>query len=81
MAFFQMKWLRAFVRRNTRQIPHTTAQQWKQRLSFGYALLAWNAFGFVLYAVFTGRGDWALATGLKSKEEASLPPGKSTDYS
>jgi len=73
MALFQMKWLRRFVRNNTRQIPYTTANVWKQRLSIGYALLAWNAFGFVVYAVLTGRSDWA--KDLKSPEELAMSPG------
>lgn len=74
MALFQMKWLRRFVRKNTRQIPHMTASTWKQRLSIGYAILAWNAFGFVLYALYTGRADWA--KDYKSPEELAMSPGK-----
>lgn len=76
MTLFKMTWLRNFVRRNTNPVPMNTAKKWKQRLSIGYAILAWNAFGFVLYAVFTGRADWAKAAGLKSEAEANLPPGK-----
>lgn len=77
MAMFQMKWLRKLVRRHTTPLPMSTAQLWKQRLSIAYAVLAWNAFGFVLYACFTGRADWAKAAGLKSQEEINMSPGKS----
>lgn len=56
MAF---KWLRRFVRKNTRPIPYTTAETYKSRLSIAYAFIAWNAFGFVLYQVFKGKADWA----------------------
>lgn len=76
MALFQMKWLRNFVRRNTAPLPMGLAHTWKKRLSVGYAFLAWNAFGFVLYAIFTGRADWAKAAGLKTEEEAAMSPGK-----
>lgn len=79
MALFQLKWLRNFVRKNTHPLPHGTAHTWKQRLSIGYALLAWNAFGFVLYAIFTGRSDWAKSAGLKSEEEIAMTPGKFID--
>lgn len=80
MALFQMKWLRNFVRRNTNPLPMGIAHTWKQRLSIGYALLAWNAFGFVLYAVFTGKSDWAKSAGLKDQEELRMTPGKSIGY-
>ncbi len=76
MTLFQLKWLRNLVRRNTQPLPYSVAHTWKQRLSFGYAFLAWNAFGFVLYNVFTGRADWAKAAGLKPQEEVDMSPGK-----
>lgn len=79
MALFQLKWLRQYVRRHTSPIPLGMAHTWKKRLSIGYALLAWNAFGFVLYAMFTGRADWAKAAGLKTNEDIAMPPGKSID--
>lgn len=74
MALFQMKWLRRFVRNNTSPIPEVQAHMWKRRLSIGYALLAWNAFGYVCYMVFTGRSDWAHYYGLKSDEEKNESP-------
>lgn len=76
MALFQMKWLRRFVRRNTSPVPLNVAERWKQRLSIGYAFVAWNAFGFVLYQVYQGKADWAKSAGLKTQEEFELPPGK-----
>lgn len=74
MALFQLKWLRRLVRKNMKPLPYSTANIWKQRLSIGYALLSWNAFGFVLYAMFTGRADWAKE--LKTPEELAMSPGK-----
>ncbi|ALC48459.1 CG13365 [Drosophila busckii] len=76
MALFQMKWLRRFVRRNTSPIPENRAELWKRRLSIGYALLAWNAFGMVCYMVYTGRSDWAKHYGYKTKEELALSPAQ-----
>lgn len=54
-------------------IKETHAQIWKQRLSIGYMLVAWNAFGFVLYKIWNGQADWA--KDLKSPEELALTPG------
>lgn len=73
---FQFKWLRRFVRRNTNPIPQTTAELWKRRLSFGYVLLAWQAFGIVCYSVYKGKTDWAKYHGLKSEEELALSPAQ-----
>ncbi|XP_013103227.1 uncharacterized protein LOC106084224 [Stomoxys calcitrans] len=69
MSLFQMKWLRRLVRQNTKPIPEVEALKWKRRLSLMYALVAWNAFGFVCYMAFTGKGDWAHYYGYKSDEE------------
>lgn len=60
-------------------MPLGMAHQWKQRFSIAYAFLAWNAFGFVLYAAFTGKADWAKSAGLKTQSEVEMPPGKSID--
>ncbi|XP_054727049.1 uncharacterized protein LOC129236826 [Anastrepha obliqua] len=76
MALFEIKWLRRWIRRHTNPIPMDSAELWKRRLSIGYALLAWNAFGFVCYMVFTGRNDWAKYYGHKSEEEAKLTPAQ-----
>uniref|UniRef100_W8CAP0 Uncharacterized protein n=1 Tax=Ceratitis capitata TaxID=7213 RepID=W8CAP0_CERCA len=76
MALFEMKWLRRWVRRHTSPIPEDNAVLWKRRLSVVYALLAWNAFGFVCYMVYTGRNDWARYYGFKSEEEAKLTPAQ-----
>ncbi|XP_037826342.1 uncharacterized protein LOC119614275 [Lucilia sericata] len=69
MSLFQMKWLRRLVRRNTNPIPELQAALWKRRLSLMYAVVAWNAFGFVCYMAFTGRSDWAHYYGYKTDEE------------
>lgn len=76
MALFEMKWLRRFVRRHTNPIPEHRADLWKRRLSIGYAILAWQAFGIVCYMVYTGRNDWAKYYGYKSEEEAALSPAQ-----
>lgn len=72
MALFQMKWLRALVRRNTNPIEYRHALAWKDRLSIAYMLVAWNAFGVVCYMVYSGRNDWAKFHGLKSDEEGRM---------
>ncbi|EDV91925.1 uncharacterized protein LOC6566105 [Drosophila grimshawi] len=76
MALFEMKWLRRFVRRNTSPIPEHRADLWKRRLSIGYAILAWQAFGLVCYMVYTGRNDWAKYYGYKTEDELSLSPAQ-----
>lgn len=58
-----------------RPIAEVKAGSWKRRLSVLYALLAWNAFGVVCYAIATGKADWVKYHGLKSEEEANMRPG------
>ncbi|KAL5283469.1 hypothetical protein ACFFRR_006008 [Megaselia abdita] len=76
MALFEFKWLRRQVRKHTRPIPFNTADRWKRRLSLGYAIVAWQAFGVVCYLFYTGRGDWAKTQGLKSEEELMMSPAQ-----
>ncbi|KDR24169.1 hypothetical protein L798_08999 [Zootermopsis nevadensis] len=73
---FYFKWLRRFIRRHTNPIPVNRAATVKKTLSVAYMLLAWNAFGFVCYMIYTGRGDWAKYYGYKSEAEASIPPAQ-----
>lgn len=73
---FHFKWLRRLVRRHTKPIPVDRAASVKQKLSFVYMLLAWNAFGVVCYMVYTGRGDWAQHYGYKSGADALIPPAE-----
>jgi hypothetical protein len=70
------RWLRKLIRRHTNPIPGDRAESVRNKLSLAYVLLAWNAFGFVCYVIYTGRGDWARYYGHKSEAEASMPPGK-----
>nr|CAD7601106.1 unnamed protein product [Timema genevievae] len=72
---WHFKWLRRLMRRHTRPIPQPKANQWRNRLSIAYALLAWNAFGLVCYMVYTGRKDWAKYYGLKTEDDDLLSPG------
>ncbi|KAJ3649564.1 hypothetical protein Zmor_021300 [Zophobas morio] len=74
MSLFNFRWLREFVRRHTNYIPEEKAYFWKRRLSLVYMLLAWNAFGLVLYNVFSGNADWARK--YKSDAELSLTPAQ-----
>ncbi|KAF5305738.1 hypothetical protein FQR65_LT07634 [Abscondita terminalis] len=73
---FQFRWLTKFIRKHTSPIPEIRAAQWKQRLSILYAVLAWNAFGLVIYASFKGKADWAKYHNLKTEEELSLTPAQ-----
>lgn len=75
MALFQFKWLRKLVRRNTNPIEHSKAIFWKEKISIGYMLIAWNAFGLVCYMVYSGRADWAKYHGVKSDEQLKMSPG------
>ncbi|XP_055381215.1 uncharacterized protein LOC129611847 [Condylostylus longicornis] len=76
MTLFQMKWLRKLVRKNTNPIPFDTASTWKRRLSFGYAIIAWQAFGLVCYMLYKGKGDWAKYHGIKSEEDLRMTPAE-----
>lgn len=76
MALFKLLWLRRFIRKNTKPIAVHTATDWQKRLSFAYMIFGWNAFGLVIYMVFSGKADWAKYYGFKSDEEANMPPGK-----
>lgn len=59
MALFRFRWLRRMVRKHTNPIAQDSAHVWKQRLSFAYAFLAWNACGFIIYQFYKGKADWA----------------------
>ncbi|XP_046422760.1 uncharacterized protein LOC124180888 [Neodiprion fabricii] len=63
VGMLQFRWLRLFIRRNTSPIHVDRALQWKKRLSVLYAVLAWHAFGGVLYMCYTGKRDWMRAEG------------------
>ncbi|CAD0203916.1 unnamed protein product [Chrysodeixis includens] len=69
------KWWHRFVRKRTKPIAEDTALFWKRRLSIAYGLIAWNAFGLVLYSAYKGKADWAYYHGLKSEEEHNKSPG------
>lgn len=75
MLRFQFYWLRRMIRNNTDPIPEETALRWKKRLSVAYALIAWNAFGIIIYQSFNGKADWAAYHGLKTEEELKMTPG------
>lgn len=74
MGLFRFDWFYRIVRRNTKPIPSETALIWKKRLSVAYAIIAWNAFGVVLYMMFTDRADWPSYYGLKTDEERDKRP-------
>ncbi|XP_061721702.1 uncharacterized protein LOC133528353 [Cydia pomonella] len=70
------KWWHRWVRKKTNPIPVDQAFLWKRRFSIAYGLLAWNAFGVVLYCMVQGKTDWAHYYGLKSDEEHDMPPAR-----
>lgn len=72
---FQLRWLKRFIRRNTRKIPEQKAINWQRRLSVIYMICTWNAFGAVLYMCFTGRHDWMKAGGFAP--DVDIPAGRS----
>lgn len=82
MALFKFRWLRRMVRRHTNPIPENSARVWKQRLSLGYAFLAWNAFGFIVWQMFKGKNDWAskLTSFLKITEYSSISSHSSLSW-
>ncbi|CAH1107625.1 unnamed protein product [Psylliodes chrysocephalus] len=75
MSFFRFYWLRRLIRRNTNPIPQPRAELWRSRLSIIYTLIAWNAFGFVVYQIYSGKSDWAKYYGIKTEEEEKMSPG------
>ncbi|KAL3287125.1 hypothetical protein HHI36_001606 [Cryptolaemus montrouzieri] len=76
MSLFRFTFLRKFIRRHTKPIPEDDAAKWQKRLSLGYAIVAWNAFGFVCYQVYKGKADWAQYHGLKTEEELKMTPAQ-----
>jgi hypothetical protein len=50
------------------------AWKMKDKLSIAYALIAWNAFGFVAYQCFQGKKNWPTALGVRSPEEDMVRP-------
>lgn len=52
---FRFRWLRRIIRNNMSILKEKSTTV-KKALNFMY-ILAWNAFGFVLYACFTGKAD------------------------
>lgn len=77
MGMFTMYWLRRFIRNNMPPVPEPKANVWNKRLSVAYALIAWNAFGFVLYSCYNGKAEWTEYHGLKTEEELKKTPGMS----
>lgn len=63
-----MQWLRRLVRRHTYPMTPEYAGEWKQKLSYLYMFLAWNAFGIVGYNMATGKANWATFHGLPKEE-------------
>ncbi|CAH1365679.1 hypothetical protein MTP99_001935 [Tenebrio molitor] len=74
MAMFNFPWIRRFIRKHMSYVPEERAHIWKQRLSVVYMLVAWNAFGFVVYNIYKGNSDWARK--YKSDAELSLTPAQ-----
>lgn len=74
------KWFYKYIRRRTNPIAEDKAIRWKRRLSIAYGLIAWNAFGLVMYMVYKGKSDWAHYYGLKSDDEKQMAPGISLVY-
>ncbi|XP_071453655.1 uncharacterized protein [Hetaerina americana] len=75
-SIWTIRWIRRFFRRRMKPVPIDQAHLWKQRLSIAYMLISWNAFGIVLYMMFTGRSDWAKAYGFASESDANIPRGR-----
>lgn len=69
------RWLHKYIRRRSKPIPEDVAVLWKRRLSIAYGILAWNAFGLLVYSIYQGKADWPHYYGLKSDEEHAMPPG------
>lgn len=40
-------WLQKLIRKKTRPIPYKKANRWRDRMSVAYALITWNALGYV----------------------------------
>lgn len=40
-------WLHKLIRKKTRPIPFNKANKWRNRLSVGYAFIAWNMVGYM----------------------------------
>lgn len=71
-----MRWIRRWLRRNMKPIDEYDAMEWKKKISFLYAFLAWNTVGIVAYHVYNKKYDWAAYYGLKLDEEINQSPGK-----
>lgn len=70
---FQIQWLRRWIRRSMKPMPHDFAHSSKKKLSLAYAFFAWNALAVVGYAMYNGKRDWAAYYGL---EQEPGSPGK-----
>lgn len=38
-----------------------------------YGFVAWNAFGYICYLYYKGKGDWAKTHGLKTAADEMVP--------
>jgi len=78
MAIFKLpRFLRRFFRRNMN--PRTEEQVWsaKDKFSIAYAIIAWNAAGYVLWQIFGKKNvHWPVDVGIKNVEEENVRPGK-----
>ncbi|XP_064119673.1 uncharacterized protein LOC135224534 [Macrobrachium nipponense] len=69
MTLFRMpRIIRRLIRRRTRHIPERDALTTRKNLSYAYAFLAWNVFGYVAYLCYTGR--------LKKADEDTVSQGR-----
>lgn len=62
------KVIRRLIRRRTGYIPEKDALTTRKKLSYAYAFLSWNVFGYVAYLCYTGR--------LKKVDEDTVSQGR-----
>jgi len=75
MTIFRLpRWLRRLVRRNMNPMEEDQAWKMKDKLAIAYALIAWNACGYVMYQCFDGKKHWPTAIGIRSEEEDQIRP-------
>jgi hypothetical protein len=61
--------------------PMSEEKAWstKDKLAIAYALLAWNAFGIVMYKCYDGKKHWPVTIGIRTPEEEAVRPGMYTN--
>lgn len=75
MFFRTPRFIRRWIRARMHPMAERSAMSIRQKISIAYMLIAWNAFGYVVYQMATGNKHWPVTHGVMTEEECMERPG------